>query len=177
MKKALSRAEPKSKVKARPKSRQKPARNKAIKDIENAVKRRAQYAALPYRVFPRLEFLLVTTRERRRWVAPKGWPMVGRSRRAAAGREAFEEAGVIGKVGREPLGIYDYDKVLPGGEAQRCRVTVFAMEVSAQFIRWPEQDQRTTRWFTPEAAAKAVSEAGLAQIIRAFAEKFAKTPS
>jgi 8-oxo-dGTP pyrophosphatase MutT (NUDIX family) len=51
-------------------------------------------AALCYRTAPRLEILLVTSRETRRWVTPKGWPMAGRPDLAAAAIEAFEEAGL-----------------------------------------------------------------------------------
>jgi 8-oxo-dGTP pyrophosphatase MutT (NUDIX family) len=76
---------------------------------------RAQYGALPFRRTPDLEILLVTSRDTGRWVIPKGWPMKSKSRRAAAAIEALEEAGVEGEVGRQPLGAYIYDKVLPSG--------------------------------------------------------------
>ena len=43
--------------------------------------RRLQYGALPYRTSngQRAEFMLVTSRETRRWIIPKGWPKKGRS--------------------------------------------------------------------------------------------------
>src|SRR5262249_33662947 len=44
----------------------------------------------------RAEFMLVTSRETRRWIIPKGWPKRGKSPYRSAAREAFEEAGVIG---------------------------------------------------------------------------------
>jgi ADP-ribose pyrophosphatase YjhB (NUDIX family) len=61
---------------------------------------RIQYAALPYRFTQTaaLEILLVTTRQSRRWVIPKGWPIKGLRPAKSAAREAFEEAGVRGKV-------------------------------------------------------------------------------
>ena len=130
---------------------------------------RAQYAALPYRVAPDLEILLVTSRETGRWVIPKGWPMKGKTRREAAAIEALEEAGVEGRMIRKPVGAYDYLKVLRSGESQRCRVTVFAVEVTLQHDTWREQDQRSSQWFDWDAAAAAVREPGLGRLIRRFA--------
>ncbi len=133
-------------------------------------KPRRQFAALPYRIEGDLEVLLVTTRETGRWVIPKGWPMVGKTPRAAAAREALEEAGVIGKPGRRRLGAYTYPKVLKSGETVICRVTVFPLAVNEQKADWRERDQRRTRWFSPLEAAEAVQEPGLSAIIRDFGE-------
>ena len=72
-----------------------------------------QYAALPVRLSSdgRLEVLLLTSRETRRWVIPKGWPMRKLSPGAAAAREAYEEAGLKGTiVSEKPIGHYRYDK-------------------------------------------------------------------
>jgi 8-oxo-dGTP pyrophosphatase MutT (NUDIX family) len=130
---------------------------------------RAQYAALPYRVGPDLEILLVTSQETGRWVIPKGWPMKGRTRREAAAIEAMEEAGVEGRMTRKAVGVYEYRKVLRSGESQRCRVTVYAVEVTVQHQIWREQDQRSSQWFVWDAAAAAVNEPGLGQLIRKLA--------
>ena len=64
---------------------------------EREKRARVQYAALPYRVNggARPEIMLVTSRETRRWIIPKGWPMERRAPHAAAAREALEEAGVL----------------------------------------------------------------------------------
>jgi 8-oxo-dGTP pyrophosphatase MutT (NUDIX family) len=133
----------------------------------------AQYGALPYRLSPELEILLVTSRETGRWVIPKGWPIRSKSRRKVAAVEALEEAGVEGRMAKEPLGDFDYPKVLRTGENQPCRVTVFAMEVLTQRDAWREQAQRSAQWFGGEAAAAAVQEPGLSQIILDFARRFA----
>lgn len=134
-------------------------------------KPRAQYGALPYRLSPQLEILLVTSRETGRWVIPKGWPIRLKSRRKVAALEALEEAGVEGRVAKEPLGEFDYLKVLRSGESQACRVTVFALEVATQREAWREQTQRSTQWFGWEEAAAAVQEPGLSQIISDFARR------
>lgn len=131
----------------------------------------AQYGALPFRLSRELEILLVTSRETGRWVIPKGWPIRLKSRRKVAALEALEEAGVEGRVAREPLGEFDYPKVLRTGENQPCRVTVFAMEVLTQRDAWREQAQRSAQWFGWVEAAAAVQEPGLSQIIADFAHR------
>lgn len=108
---------------------------------------------------------LITSRETRRWVVPKGWPMRNRSDRAAAAIEAFEEAGLEGRIAREPLGTFDYDKILGGGRI-RCRVTVYGMRVNRVHSRWPEARERTRKWFSPKKAASMVAEPELARLLR-----------
>ena len=89
-----------------------------IFDQPRKVKRavRAQYGALPYRftVDAALEILLVTTRQTKRWIVPKGWPIKGLKPAKSAAREAFEEAGVRGRVGARAIGHFTYDKILDG---------------------------------------------------------------
>lgn len=153
------------------------AKKTAVAKMASAAKRKArqlfkprpQYAALPYRLEPELEVLLVTSRETGRWVIPKGWPIRGKSRRATAEAEARQEAGVVGEIGKTALGQYDYVKVLKTGLAIPCRVTVFPLKVTGQKERWREQAQRTGRWFDGPTAAECVQEPQLAEIIRRFA--------
>ncbi len=140
-------------------------------------KPRPQYAAMPFRMAPDLEILLVTSRETSRWVIPKGWPMKTKTRREAAAIEALEEAGVEGPIRKQPLGEYEYLKLLRSGEAQRCRVTVFLLEVKVQHDTWREQDQRSTQWFAWDAAAASVREPGLSRLIRKFARESHRTES
>ena len=132
-----------------------------------------QYAALPWRDQGELEILLVTSRETRRWVIPKGWPMKNKKPHAAAAREAMEEAGVTGRVVKRPIGAYSYIKRLKNGAPLQCWVDVFPLKVTGQLNRWPEQGERTGHWFPVEEAAEAVEEPELQALIRAFAEHVA----
>ena len=128
-----------------------------------------QYAALPYRMEGgQLRILLITSRETRRWVIPKGWPMTGLKPQDAAAAEAAEEAGLIGTIEPTPLGSYRYLKRLKRNEAIAVQVIVFAFEVSEQVESWKEQDQRTLRWFGYRAAAMRVAEPSLKRLIRDF---------
>ena len=69
-----------------------------------------QVAAIPFRIGDtgEIEVMLVTSRETKRFIVPKGWPMKGKSGRKAATIEAMEEAGVVGKTLKAPAGGYSY---------------------------------------------------------------------
>jgi 8-oxo-dGTP pyrophosphatase MutT (NUDIX family) len=142
--------------------------NSAAPKIVADAEPRQQYAALPYRKNDGVEILLISSRETKRWVLPKGWPMKGRKPYAAAAREAMEEAGLVGKISRQSLGSYRYDKRLKNGAVVSCQVMVFPMLVEKQRKSWPEKEQRTTRWFALSEAADAVAEPDLKAVILAF---------
>ncbi|WP_370875440.1 NUDIX hydrolase [Methylobacterium amylolyticum] len=134
---------------------------------------RRQIGALPFRRARdgSDRILLVTSRESRRWVIPKGWPMPGRKPFQAAAQEAYEEAGLRGHIGKRPIGYYLYEKRLKNLDAVLCQVKVFPLRVRKQLKHFPEEHQRELRWFTPAEAAEAVAEPGLAAIIRAAARQ------
>ena len=137
---------------------------------------RVQYGALPYRFSPdaALEILVVTTRQTRRWIIPKGWPIKGLRPPKAAAREAFEEAGVTGRIGVRALGRFAYDKALDeAGRLATCEVTVYPLLVKSQAGTWPEVDQRVTQWVEPSKAASLVNEPQLKALIEAFARRVA----
>lgn len=128
-----------------------------------------QIGALPWRRRGGvLEVLLVTSRETRRWVAPKGWPMPYRSDPEAAAIEAWEEAGVKGLIASTPLGGYDYVKRMKDGSDRACRVKVYPLEVTVMRDEWPEAAERDRRWFSPAEAAELVTEPELSAILREF---------
>jgi 8-oxo-dGTP pyrophosphatase MutT (NUDIX family) len=133
---------------------------------------RVQFAALPCRIGEsgQPQVLLLTSRETRRWVIPKGWPVKGLKPREVAAREAYEEAGLLGTItSKDTIGVYHYEKQLPT-EQFLCEVWVFQLWVTQQLDDWPEKSQRETRWFDMPEAAALVDEGGLAEIVRlAFA--------
>jgi len=136
----------------------------------HAKKRRArrQYATLAYRTSPKLEIMLISSRETARWVIPKGWPMKGRKPHAAAALEAFEEAGITGTISKSLVGTFNYNKRLSDGEVITCTVEVYPMMVEIERADWPESEQRTRQWFSLTAAAEAVEEDTLKTLISKF---------
>lgn len=137
----------------------------------------SQLAALPWRRRKGVvEVMLVTSRETRRWVAPKGWPMKNKAAHEAAAQEAFEEAGVRGRTAETAVGVYHYDKTLKSGALRHCAVDIFPLKVDKTLDKWPEQGQRERRWFAAEEAAGLVAEPELAEIIKAFGAANLKPP-
>lgn len=129
-----------------------------------------QVAALPVREREpgAIEILLVTSRETRRFVIPKGWPMKGRSRARAAAIEAEQEAGVKGEIGSKPIGIYQYWKRLKTVFVP-VTVEVFALQVGEEMESWLEKGQRERQWLPGHDAARLVDEPELANLIRGYA--------
>lgn len=126
-----------------------------------------QVAAAPVRVGldGDLYVLLVTSRETRRWIIPKGWPMPRRKDHDAAAIEAFEEAGVKGRVHKRPLGSFAYEKRLADESVESCRVTVYRLDVKKQLEVWPEAGQRDRRWCSLNEAMALVAEPELKAIL------------
>src|SRR6516165_2007579 len=135
--------------------------------------KRVQYGALPYRVGngSRPEFMLVTSRETQRWIIPKGWPKKGKSPRRSAAREAFEEAGVVGAIGKRAVGSFSYEKRLRNGAMVTCEVRVFPLQVKRQDKEWPEKEERKIKWLSATKAAETVKEPRLGEIIRRLARQ------
>lgn len=138
---------------------------------------RQQYAALCYRIKKKqggLEILVLTSRDTGRWVIPKGWPMEGKQAHTVAAQEAFEEAGVKGKVQKEILGFYEYQKKLSNGINVLCKVQVHALEVEDLVKDFPEKKCRKLEWVSAEEAANRVNEPELKALIRSFEKHITK---
>jgi len=118
--------------------------------------RRSEYrevvAAVCYRRKPNgaVEFLLVRTRTGR-WTFPKGGVDGDPSAAAAAAREAYEEAGVRGRV--EPLAFACYL------HSKNCDAhTVDAHLCEVLHLETPRERYRTPRWFSAEKAKQRLRE-------------------
>ncbi len=132
---------------------------------------RQQYAALCYRLRKKRgepEVLLLTSRDTGRWIIPKGWPMDGKNCYEVAEREAFEEAGMKGKISKKPLGHFTYLKTLDGGLKIPCRVQVHPLEVRTELKDFPEKGERKLEWVTCEEAATRVQESELKSLFLSF---------
>jgi 8-oxo-dGTP pyrophosphatase MutT (NUDIX family) len=139
-----------------------------------------QYGALPYRFThdAALEILLLTTRRSKRWIIPKGWPIKGMRPAKSAAREAFEEAGVRGRVGAKSIGLFAYDKILDeNGIRVSCEVRVFPLLVKRQSETWPEIEQRVVQWVAPDKALTLIEEPELKALVAAFAKRVAVAAS
>jgi 8-oxo-dGTP pyrophosphatase MutT (NUDIX family) len=140
--------------------------------ISVAAKRetRTQFSALPYRLKKKgeIEVMLISSLDTGRWIIPKGWPMDGMRPAEAAAQEAWEEAGIRGRVYDEVIGLYSYAKWLDEELSIPCIVLVFALEVSRSDDAYPEAGQRKRKWMSLKKAAQRVDEPELKQIIATF---------
>ncbi len=129
---------------------------------------RAQFGALCWRVKnDQVQICLITSRTRKRWIIPKGWPMHKQTPANAAATEAFEEAGVAGEAFDICLGVYSYST--PGKVENAPILTmVYPLHVTHVHSKWPEKHQRRRKWFSLEKAAKKLSEPALKQIVASF---------
>lgn len=137
--------------------------------VRTQIAERRQVAALPWRkTGAGIEILLVTSRETRRWVTPKGGRMPGRTDAEAAAEEALEEAGVEGAVATDPLGTFRYLKMLKRRAPRWCVVSVYALEVLTEHDDWRERGQRERAWVSRDEAVRRVDEPDLKALIAAF---------
>ncbi|HEX7820047.1 MAG TPA: DUF47 family protein [Sphingobium sp.] len=115
-----------------------------------------------------VRILLVTSRESRRWVIPKGNLPSGMAPHVAAAQEAEEEAGVYGPICPTPLGSYRYRKRKGNGASLMLDVDVYPLAVTREYPQWKEDKERDRRWFSLAEAANAVEEEDLRYLIRSF---------
>jgi 8-oxo-dGTP pyrophosphatase MutT (NUDIX family) len=134
-----------------------------------------QSAAIPYRVDEqgKLVILLVTSRRTRRWIIPKGKVRPRTLPSRSAEREAFEEAGVLGRIGKQPIGTYRQgDALAADPEEGIILVQAFALAVTDELPVWDEMHLRKRRWFKLKNALRAVRDTELRALLRAFEQHY-----
>jgi len=121
-----------------------------------------QVAAVCYRVREgTVEFLLVRTRGGERWTFPKGCAEPGLTHAQAAALEAFEEAGVHGRIEEAPFARYrrkrgDRENRASKSEQERVSVNAYLCEVLR--LSPPQEFKRDRTWFSVEDARQRLRE-------------------
>ena len=129
-----------------------------------------QAGAIPYAVRDgAVVVLLITSRRTGRWIFPKGGLVDGLDEPAAAAREAWEEAGVRGRVGRTCLGLRRAYKIR-GRTAVPLEIAMYPLRVEREADDWPERDQRRRCWLPVAEARRRVRDRALARMIDRLAE-------
>jgi phosphohistidine phosphatase len=140
--------------------------------MSNGLKRRPEHpihqaCAVPYRWRGgELEFCLVTTSRKRRWGFPKGIVDPGETPRKTALKEAWEEAGLRGRVEGRALGQYIYRKW-----GSRLVVAAYLMRVVDEADDWEEARLRKRRWFPANRARSKLARKGQADLFRLAVER------
>jgi 8-oxo-dGTP pyrophosphatase MutT (NUDIX family) len=122
-----------------------------------------------------IEFLLVRTRGSGRWTFPKGGAEPGLTHAQAAALEAFEEAGVHGRIEEDSFARYIRKRSSARSLAARSgekAVAVNAYLCEVLRLRPPQESSRNRTWFSVEDAKKRLREGrktdngtGLARVI------------
>jgi 8-oxo-dGTP pyrophosphatase MutT (NUDIX family) len=87
--------------------------------------------------------------------------------------EAYEEAGLCGKIGRHALGHFKHSK-RKGKRRILFEVKLYPLEVTKQRARWPERGERELIWLQASEAARRVRRAKLRRLIEVFASSKVK---
>jgi len=126
-----------------------------------------QSAVIPYMLVDNeYRIVMITSRKGKRWIIPKGVVEQDMTPRASARKEALEEAGIKGKITKQTIGTYSYQKW-----QGTCTVTVFAMRVNRLLDQWEEERIRTRELVSLEEAAGRVEEDVLKEMILALGEE------
>jgi phosphohistidine phosphatase len=124
-----------------------------------------QSSVIPYRWHDgKLEILIISSSKQKHWVVPKGIKDPGVSAQDSAAKEAWEEAGIEGRVVESAIGNYVYEKW-----GASCTVDVYPMEVTRMLPEkeWEER-HRGREWVSPEQAQQRLRQDELKPMISAL---------
>lgn len=131
---------------------------------------RTQFAALCWRMKRgKMQVLVITSRRRKRWIVPKGWPIEGKTPAQSAAVEAWEEAGVRGEASESCIGVYSYARLRGEDTMLPCVVMLYPVKVKSLKAKYPERAERRRKWVSVKKAGKLVDERALEKLIRGFA--------
>jgi 8-oxo-dGTP pyrophosphatase MutT (NUDIX family) len=129
-----------------------------------------------------IEFLLVRTRGGGRWTFPKGSAEAGLTHAQAAALEAFEEAGVHGRIEEASFARYIRRLGQRSGSRVERKVAVWAHLCQVLRLSPPQESERNRTWFSVEEARDRLREgrsrkdgAALARVIERAAARIEAT--
>ena len=99
--------------------------------------------------------LLISSTRRNAWVIPKGgWEMDESTEQDAAGREAWEEAGIVVKISKDLGRVEEKRKAEQmTSEAPMASFRFYECSVEKMESKWPEMKKRDRQWMLYSAAA------------------------
>lgn len=124
-----------------------------------------QFGAIPYAlVDDHVAFLLITSRRTGRWIFPKGTIETDAHGADVAAQEAWEEAGVSGRIERDSIGTY-MDWKIRGFRRLPVQVAMYPLLVETQHDDWKESHQRHRHWAILPEARRLLTHPGLIEMV------------
>ena len=114
-----------------------------------------------------IAILLITSLTRGRWILPKGKLKLKENHEDGCKREAFEEAGITGKVFND-FPITTLITRSFEGRIEKFPVTYYPFSVQKQLDDWPEKQKRERQWSLLEDVRKIVSKEDYLPLINQF---------
>ena len=114
-----------------------------------------------------VKLLMVTSLTRGRWVFPKGTMKKGEGKLKGCRREAFEEAGVKGKI-LSDLPITAVIKSNDKSKSDLIVVTYYPMLVTKQTKEWPEKKLRKRQWVPLDEIDQHLKKGDLRRVVETF---------
>jgi 8-oxo-dGTP pyrophosphatase MutT (NUDIX family) len=119
-------------------------------------------AIIPYRVVDgKLEILLITVSSGNKWVIPKGNVEAPLKPHISATKEAFEEAGVLGRPHPISMGVY-YD----GSDSGPIPTFLLEVDVELGEKDWQEEHKRKRLWVDADDCSEYVRDKDLLAVIK-----------
>src|SRR6266571_527756 len=112
-----------------------------------------QAAAIPVRLG---QVCLISSRNGKRWVIPKGCLEPGKTSSEIALQEAWGETGLVGMLQSDPVGSYLFEK-----NWLSSHVLVYLLNVTETRDHWPEETIRERCWVGPGEAVARIDDRGL----------------
>jgi len=126
----------------------------------NEMAKNKKWGVVPYREKEdgTIDILVVST-AKDNWILPKGNLIKRIGKKRTALREAFEEAGVLGKI---------TDKKGETYEGKEETLHLYPMKVKTLLAVWPEQTKRKRRWIRPEKAGRWIKRKSMQRAVLAL---------
>jgi phosphohistidine phosphatase len=121
----------------------------------------SQSGVIPYIIEDKkVKVMLITSRKGKKWIIPKGVIEPKMTPWESAEKEAFEEAGIKGRIYRSKITGYVQKKW--GGE---CNINIYLMRIDKIYDKWDESF-RKRKLLSPEQASEKIDILPLKKIIK-----------
>ena len=121
------------------------------------------------------EILLISRRRSKKWGIPKGRVEPHLNFSELAAQEAFEEAGVVGYVTPNAVGMFrERRRSKTELNRQSIKVWIYLFKIVKTLRKWPEMQKRQTRWASCEIAAQQFREPVLVHLCHWLAQHGSK---